>query len=265
MRHGRVWGNFVPRPMADSARDGRANPVVVIVDDDDLFRESLEQNLTESDFKVIAFPDAPAALDHLNSNGDADLVLLDWKMAPMSGIELLRRLRESGAEVPVIFLTALSDQIYEEAALIGGAVDFVEKSRSFTILLKRIELNLSGPKVATRPPADRRFALISHGDLNLDPGTNRADWKGRRVGLSRSEYAIVSYLVQRNGRDVGYRELYDLVRGGGFAAGAGPEGYRANVRTFIRRIRRKFRDIDDGFEEIENFPGFGYRWRGTEE
>ena len=114
--------------MADSPREGGRNPVVVIVDDDDLFRESLEQNLTESDFKVIGFADAPAALDHLSSAGDADLVLLDWKMAPMSGIELLRRLRESGAEVPVIFLTALSDQIYEEAALIVGAVDFVEKS-----------------------------------------------------------------------------------------------------------------------------------------
>ncbi len=252
--------------MADSPREGGRNPVVVIVDDDDLFRESLEQNLTESDFKVIAFANAPAALDHLNSAGDADLVLLDWKMSPMSGIELLRRLRESGAEVPVIFLTALSDQIYEEAALIGGAVDFVEKSRSFTILLKRIELILSGPKVAARPPGPgRRSALIGHGDLTLDPEANRADWKGRRVGLSRSEFSIVSYLVHRNGRDVGYRELYDLVRGGGFAAGAGPEGYRANVRTFIRRIRQKFRDIDDGFEEIENFPGFGYRWRGLGE
>ena len=95
------------------------SPVVVIVDDDDLFRESLEQNLTESEFEVVAFADAPAALDYLAGHpsgaGNADLVLLDWKMSPMSGIELLRRLREDGAEVPVIFLTALSDQIYEEA------------------------------------------------------------------------------------------------------------------------------------------------------
>ncbi len=252
--------------MPDSSRGAGGNPVVVIVDDDDLFRESIEQNLIESDFKVIAFADGPSAFDHLNGDGEADLVLLDWKMSPMSGIELLRRLRESGAEVPVIFLTALSDQIYEEAALIGGAVDFVEKSRSFTILLKRIELNLSGPKVAARQPApEQQSPLVVHGELNLDLETNRADWKGRRVGLSRSEFFIVSYLVDRNGRDVGYRELYDLVRGGGFAAGAGPEGYRANVRTFIRRIRAKFRDIDDGFKEIENFPGFGYRWRGLEE
>ena len=252
--------------MTDKPREAGREPVVVIVDDDDLFRESLEQNLIESDFQVIAFADGPTALDHLGGDGDADLVLLDWKMSPMSGIELLRKLREGGAEVPVIFLTALSDQIYEEAALIGGAVDFVEKSRSFTILLKRIELNLSGPKVAARAPAtDAQSGLVDHGDITLDTDANRADWKGRRVGLSRSEFSIVSYLVHRSGRDVGYRELYDLVRGGGFAAGAGPEGYRANVRTFIRRIRRKFRDIDDDFEEIENFPGFGYRWRSLEE
>ncbi len=241
-------------------------PVVVIVDDDDLFRESLEQNLTESNFDVVAFGDGPGALDYLRSADIADLVLLDWKMLPMSGIELLRRLREVGSAVPVIFLTALSEQIYEEAALIGGAVDFVEKSRSFTILLKRIELILSGPKVAARAPTSGLgSALVRHGDLALDPDANRANWKGSRVALSRSEFTIVSYLAQRNGRDVGYRELYDLVRGSGFAAGAGLEGYRANVRTFIRRIRQKFRDIDGDFDEIENFPGFGYRWRGLEE
>ena len=248
--------------MIDRSPDQTRRPVVVVVDDDDLFRESLEQNLTESDFEVVDFADGPAALDYLSGAGSADLVLLDWKMSPMSGIELLRRLRESGTAVPVIFLTALSEQIYEEAALIGGAVDFVEKSRSFTILLKRIELILSGPKVMARPlTSGQRSELVRYGELALDPATNRARWKGRRVALSRSEFTIVCHLAQRNGRDVGYRELYDLVRGSGFAAGAGVEGYRANVRTFIRRIRQKFRDIDDDFDEIENFPGFGYRWR----
>ena len=248
--------------MVDSPPDKTRRPVVVVVDDDDLFRESLEQNLTESDFVVVAFADGPTALDYLNGAGSADLVLLDWKMSPMSGIELLRRLRQSGTVVPVVFLTVLSEQIYEEAALIGGAVDFVEKTRSFTILLKRIELILSGPKVMATPPASGQVsALVRNGELALDGATNRAHWKGRRVALSRSEFTIVSHLAQRNGRDVGYRELYDLVRGSGFAAGAGEEGYRANVRTFIRRIRRKFRDIDDDFDEIENFPGFGYRWR----
>ena len=73
---------------------------------------------------------------------------------------------------------------------------------------------------------------------------------------------MVQYLATRAGQDVSYRELYDLVHGKEFIAGDGPEGHRANVRTFIKRIRQKFRDIDDSFDEIENYAGFGYRWRG---
>ena len=57
-----------------------------------------------------------------------------------------------------------------------------------------------------------------------------------------------------------YREIYDLVHGEGFVAGAGEDGYRANVRTFIKRIRQKFRDLDDTFDRIENYPSYGYRW-----
>jgi two-component system response regulator ChvI len=60
---------------------------------------------------------------------------------------------------------------------------------------------------------------------------------------------------------VRYREIYDVVRGSGFVAGAGEDGYRANVRAFIKRIRQKFREVDDGFDRIENYAGFGYRWR----
>jgi two-component system response regulator ChvI len=60
---------------------------------------------------------------------------------------------------------------------------------------------------------------------------------------------------------VRYRDLYDLVHGEGFVAGYGEDGYRTNVRTFIKRVRKKFRDIDDQFDAIENYPGFGYRWK----
>ncbi|HLW28926.1 MAG TPA: helix-turn-helix domain-containing protein, partial [Kiloniellales bacterium] len=67
--------------------------------------------------------------------------------------------------------------------------------------------------------------------------------------------------AERAGQDVTYRELYDLVHGRGFVAGSGPDGYRANVRTFMKRIRQKFRELDEDFDEIENYPGFGYRWR----
>lgn len=240
---------------------------VVVVEDDELVRETLETYLSRHGFDVNGFGDGPSALDHLTTECSADLILLDWRMSPMSGIELQQKLNAAGIDVPVIFLTGLTDQIYEEAALVGGAVDFVEKSRGFTILLKRIELILGGSKTASdQAQAVEDEPYRKYGHLEIDSVANQVHWRGERVPLSLNEVAIVSHLAARSGTDLRYRELYDVVRGENFVAGAGSNGYRANVRTFIRRIRRKFREVDEDFDEIENFPGFGYRWRaGGEE
>ena len=102
---------------------------------------------------------------------------------------------------------------------------------------------------------------IVHGRLCLNPAGRRACWDGREIRLTLREYAIVECLALPPGHDVSYRRLYDQVRGTGFIAGAGPAGHEVNVRAFIKRIRRKFRDIDPGFDAIENYPRFGYRWR----
>lgn len=236
---------------------------ILVVDDDDLFRESLQQNLTDAGFEVTGFADGCPAIDHILAGGAADLILLDWKMPGMNGIQVLRELREQGFEIPVIFLTVLSDQVYEEAALLSGAVDFVEKARSFAILLKRVELILSGVKAKSENGngnGNGGSDVIRRGNLELRRDTGRAFWKEKQIDLSLTEFKMLLYLVSRAGNDVRYRELYDLVHGKDFVAGPGEEGYRTNVRTFIKRIRQKFRTVDDDFEHIENYPGFGYRW-----
>src|SRR3546814_7471316 len=151
----------------------------------------------------------------------------------------------------------MNDQIYEESALNSGAVDFVDKSRSFTIVLKRIQLTID-----TKSAAGTMTGMASRhfGDLELRPDSNRALWKGEEAALTLTEFAIVQHLAVNAGRDIGYREIYDLVHGQGFAAGEGEEGYRTDVRTFVKRIRQKFRDLDGEFDQIRNYPGFGYRW-----
>src|SRR5437764_6353539 len=126
-------------PEAESGR-------ILIVDDDGMFRESLAQNLNDAGFSTISFGDGVSALRHLGEAGPPDMILLDWKMPGMTGIQVLRHLRDRKVEAPVVFLTVLSDQIYEEAGLLGGAVDFIEKSRSFSIVLHRLELILNGRK-----------------------------------------------------------------------------------------------------------------------
>jgi two-component system response regulator ChvI len=156
----------------------------------------------------------------------------------------------------------LSDEIYEEAALEGGAVDFVEKSRSFSIVLKRIALIESGAKtqgslVGAEPEPETRQI----GDLILWPQSKRAVWRDKTVELTVREFDIVAMMVDRRGHNVTYRDIYDSVHGKGFLAGDGNEGLRNTVRAIIKRIRQKFRAVDADFEVIENYPGFGYRWR----
>jgi two-component system response regulator ChvI len=104
---------------------------------------------------------------------------------------------------------------------------------------------------------------LRRGGLLLRRQARRALWNGVEVPLSRTEFDVVLYLANAAGRDVGYREIYDVIKGQGFVAGSGEEGYRANVRATIKRIRRKFEDIAQDFDDLVTYPGFGYRWRGN--
>lgn len=232
---------------------------LVLTDDDELFRESLGLNLADEGYDVVSFANGRDTLDYLESGGAADVLLLDWRMPELSGIDVLRHLRRSGIEVPVIFLTVLSDDIYEQAALEGGAVDFIDKSRRLPILLKRVELIAEGQRaLAKAEPAS--LELFRQGALELKLQTHRAFWAGGMVDLSLTEFRIVALLAGKAGEDVGYREIYDLVHGKDFVAGNGEDGYRTNVRSLVKRIRKAFREVDPEFAQIENYAGFGYRW-----
>jgi two-component system response regulator ChvI len=102
---------------------------------------------------------------------------------------------------------------------------------------------------------------VTHGPLHLNLEACRALWRGTRLDLTLTEFRIVHLMATKAGCEVTYREIYDLARGAGFIAGYGTAGYRSNVRAFIKRIRQKFKSIDADFDRIENYPGFGYRWR----
>jgi two-component system response regulator ChvI len=235
---------------------------VVIVDDDDLFRESLGLNLAEEGYEVVDFDSGEGALDYLLNGEAAHAVLLDWRMPGLDGLGVLRFLRQSHIGTPVIFLTVLSDEIYEEAALQWGAVDFIDKSRRLSIILQRLRLITEGAKALTSVgEGEQEAPILRKGQLELRLDIKRAFWRDHQVDLTVTEFAIVSLMINQKSADVSYRQIYDLVRGKDFVAGYGPEGYRANVRSFIKRIRKKFRDLDADFDQIENYPGFGYRWR----
>lgn len=248
--------------MNSSASSGPAARIL-IADDDDLFRGLVVQNLMDQGLSVAAYADGVSLLAAIPQHSAAQVIVLDWIMPAMTGIEVLREIRARNITTPVIFLTVLGEQAFEEAALLGGAIDFVEKSRSFSILLKRIEVVLNAKKAAEND-VDLAAAVIMHGDAKLLLDSRRVFWKEQQVALSLTEFRIVRCLIERAGHDLSYRELYDLVHGEGFAGGYGDVGYRTNVRAIVKRIRQSFKAIDDDFNKIQNYPSFGYRWRNDE-
>jgi len=229
--------------------------VLVLVDDDDMLRQVLTDNLESAGYQVVAFADGGQAFAELTRTKPAvDLFILDWSMPGGNGLDLLRNLRTAGFRQPALFFTSHNQTMYEEAALACGAVDFIDKTRSFTILSRRIELCLRRDPRQNVPDG-----VLNLDDLKLDAANHAVFWKGAPVDLTYGEFRVVD-LLARAGRDVGYRELYDVLRGEDFIAGDGPDGYRANVRATIKRIRQKFVQVDADFEAIGNYPGFGYRW-----
>ena len=229
---------------------------LVLVDDDPVFLRLLAENLRAAGHAVTAFSDPQAGLAALLKDSP-DLCLFDWDMPGLDGLELLRRLRGGGASYPVLFLTGHASPMFEEAALSAGAVDFIDKSRGPAIVLHRIGLALSRGVVA------EAVQDVAVGALLLQEGSKRVLWRGQAVPLSRGEFEMVALLARHAGRDVPYRALYDALHGDGFLAGQGEEGYRANVRAMIKRIRRKFAEVDPGFDALGTYAGFGYRWQAA--
>ncbi len=249
----------VPNPTAETT-DERIR--IIFVEDDDDFREAATMELTDLGFSVTPFADGPTMLAAAAEGLAADVIVLDWSLPSLPGIDLLPRLRREGIQLPVVFLTGRSTTGHESLAFDRGALDFVDKSRGMEILAKRLRLIFESSK---RPPVLEVDEVLHCGRLLLKPRISRAFWDDVDVNLTLTEFNIVRLLASNVGNHVTYRAVYDCMHHVGFIAGSGEHGYRTNVRSSIKRIRSKFRLIDPEFDGIENYPSFGYRWRGAKE
>ncbi|HJQ59110.1 MAG TPA: response regulator transcription factor [Vineibacter sp.] len=230
---------------------------LVFVDDDDDYREVAGAELVDHGFDVVALPTGTAALEYLEGGGSGDVIVLDWDLPAVAGIDLLPKLQRRGVRLPVVFLTGHSSTTHESIALERGALDFVDKSRGLGILARRIRLIVEAGK---QPQEVRSEEILQCGKLVLRPRVSRAYWGDVDVNLTLTEFNIVHLLASGLGEYVSYRAVYDCMHHVGFIAGSGEDGYKTNVRSSIKRIRNKFRAIDASFADIENFPSFGYRW-----
>jgi two-component system response regulator ChvI len=229
---------------------------VIAIDDDDFFREMLTRELAEVGITVDAYADGDSLFAEASSLENAELIILDWSLAQGCGLDLLPQIRKRGINLPVIVLTGRALAAHEILAFDRGATDFIDKAKGIPILVRRLRNILSAKNAA--PTVEK---MLNDGDLQLRLNVSRGFWKNQDVDLTLSEFRVVHLLASRPGHHIGYREIYDSIRYPGFYAGSGDDGFRTNVRSSVKRIRNKFRQLDPSFDRIENFAGYGYVWK----
>jgi two-component system response regulator ChvI len=228
---------------------------IALVDDDRNILTSLSVALQSEGFAVRLYTDGEAALKALTEN-PPDLALLDIKMPRMDGMELLRRLRER-SDFPVIFLTSKDEELDEALGLAMGADDYITKPFSQRLVMARIRAVLRRTEMRAQPPAEEaeaEAAEIVRGRLVMDPARHRVSWAGRDVTLTVTEFMILEALAQRPGVVKSRNQLMDV---------AYQDDIYVDDRTIdshIKRMRRKFRAVDDSFKAIETLYGVGYRF-----
>ena len=228
---------------------------VLFIEDGVIDRGFLADELSKQGFAVQTVASLPGAPDAAR---DADVIVLHCDRAKHSSIELLGKLHRLGFNVPVVLLTGLALPAHECLALDKGAVDVIRTSRGSEVLVRRLKGVVKAFKRTDQPRSDRSMIC---GKLLLRPDVSRAYWKDTDLNLTLGEYNIVHLLASNVGRFMTYCAIYDRLRREGFIAGYGPEGYRANVRSAIKRIRNGFRALDPTFDKIENYASFGYCWK----
>ncbi|WP_340110428.1 response regulator transcription factor [Pikeienuella sp. HZG-20] len=229
-------------------------PTIALVDDDRNILTSVQMALENEGYEVRAYTDGATALAEM-TKAEPDLAVLDIKMPRMDGMDLLRRLRQS-TDLPVIFLTSKDEEIDEVLGLRMGADDYVRKPFSQRLLIERIRAVLRRREAqddgAERAEADK---VLTRGRLVMDPLRHACAWDGKPVVLTVTEFLILHALAQRPGFVKSRDQLMDA---------AYDDQVYVDDRTIdshIKRVRKKFRKVDDGFSSIETLYGVGYRYK----
>ena len=218
---------------------------IALVDDDRNLLTSISVALEREGFKVQTYIDGETALVGLTRN-PPDLAVVDIKMPRMDGEELLKKLRKK---------TSKDEEVDELLGLKLGADDFVKKSGGFSmkILIERIRVQL---RKKTDVNNEETKNIITHGKLKLDPSQLECEWNGKALPdkLTTTEFLIVKELAKRPGVIKERAHLMDI------AYKENSEIEDRTIDSHVKRIRKKFKKVDEKFSAIETRYGSGYRW-----
>ncbi|MBX7248583.1 MAG: response regulator transcription factor [Caulobacteraceae bacterium] len=229
---------------------------ITLIDDDENITTSVSIALESHGHKVKALHDGVSGLESLQ-NDPPDLVILDVKMPRMDGMEVLRRIRQT-SNLPVIMLTSKDEEIDEILGFNLGADDYMHKPFSQRLLLERVKAVLRRAGVDVGDSGEQggeQAKALKRGKLTLDPARHDCTWDGRPVKLTVTEFLLLQALAQRPGFVKSRDNLMDA---------AYDDQVYVDDRTIdshIKRMRKKFRQVDPEFDAIETLYGVGYRYR----
>jgi two-component system response regulator ChvI len=224
---------------------------VVIVEDEDGIRESVVFALEREGHAAVGYADGRRAWSAFDA-ALPDLAILDIGLPGMDGLELCRRLRSRSEALPIVFLTSREEEFDRVLGLEIGADDYLCKPFSMRELMARVKALLRRSGLGAAAPASKATRA---GDLVLDPDRYAAEWRGRGIRLTVTEFLLLEALARRPGHVKSRDQLLEA---------AYPHDTSASDRTIdshVKRLRRKFQDLDPDFDAIESVYGAGYRLR----
>ncbi len=225
-----------------------AQPTVVVIEDETDILDLVAFNLEQAGFRVLKAQDGLEGLS-LVRRKRPDLIILDLMLPHLEGQEVCRRIRraEETKDIPIIMLTARTDEIDRIVGFEIGADDYITKPFSPRELILRVKAVLRRTQEKPRPAA-----VLNFDKLSIDPERHWVEVEGRAVYLTATEFRLLHHLAVNSGRVLSRDVLLDKVWGYDF------EGYARTVDTHVRRLRQK---LGPAKELIETIRGVGYCFR----
>lgn len=219
---------------------------ILIIEDEKAVREMLRFTLKNNGFEILEAEDSNSALDILKKN-NINLILLDWMLPGKEGIEIARNIRTSGdtKDIPIIMLTAKSDESDKILGLESGADDYVTKPFSPKELIARIKALLR----RTAPQKDMK--VVKYGNITLNPMTYKVTDAESNIALGPTEFKLLHFFMTHPERVYSRSQLLDLVWGRNIYV------EERTVDVHILRLRKSL--SSDSSKYIQTVRGAGYR------
>ncbi|PPR47561.1 MAG: Sensory transduction protein regX3 [Alphaproteobacteria bacterium MarineAlpha5_Bin9] len=235
--------------------------IIALVDDEESIRTSVSLALKQDGFEVDSFQNGEEALESLEKK-NYDLGLFDIKMPRMTGNELLMKVRSSKnldlKNLPIIFLTSKDQEQDEIIGLRMGAADYIKKPFSQKLLNERIRTVLrihANRKTSSGVLNSDKKNILKHGELQLDHEKQLCFWKQQPIELTVAEFHLINCLAKNPGVVKDRNQLMDAMYGDNIYVDD------RTIDSHVKRLRKKFVEIDNFFDQIQTRYGMGYKWR----